>query len=98
MARPTSPPGADHAAEQAQAHIPSTLPPPPPQDVTLPGAATDHMPEVALENIPEWLLGGSEPSAAAAPPEHKEVTLPGVVGDHMPEVAVDNLPDWVLLA
>jgi hypothetical protein len=45
------------------------------------------MPDVALENIPEWLLGGSELSAAAAPPEHKEVTLPGVVGDHMPGVA-----------
>jgi hypothetical protein len=53
----------------------------------LPDAALDHMPDVALENIPEWLLGGSELSAAAAPPEHKEVTLPGVVGDHMPGVA-----------
>ena len=96
MARPESPPGAEHAAEQAQAHIPDTLPPPPPQDVTLPGAATGHMPEVALGNIPEWLFS-SEPAAAAAPP-HKEVTLPGVVTDHMPEVAVDHLPDWLPLA
>src|SRR5262249_3538960 len=55
-ARPESPPGAMHAADQAQDHIPTRLPPPRPQDV--PDPATDHMSDVAVGYIPDWLILG----------------------------------------
>jgi hypothetical protein len=59
MAQPTSPPGAGHAAEQAQAHIPDTLPPPPPNEVTLntaqptspPGAGHAAWPATACRRL-----------------------------------------------
>jgi hypothetical protein len=56
MARPASPPGAEHAADQALDHIPTTVPPPPPQDATLPDAAFDNMADGAIAHIPDWLI------------------------------------------
>ena len=60
MARPASPPGADHAAEQALGHIPTTLPPSPPQGVTTtevdPGFGTTGL----VGNWPFRLLNGAD--------------------------------------
>jgi len=63
MAKPTAlPPQAlDHAADQAQSHLPTELPPAPhtsspPADVTLPQAATDHISTVGVSHLPDWLL------------------------------------------
>jgi hypothetical protein len=92
MAQPASPPGAEHAAEQA--HIPDTLPAGPPDE--LPPPPPDERPEsppgaqYAAEqaHIPDTLPAG--------PPD--EVTLPT---DHMSDVAelgVSHLPDWLILA
>jgi hypothetical protein len=63
MARPTTPPGAEHAAEQALDHIPTELPPEffsggsgPPEPPTLPTAAAEHMPEQAQTHQPDWFI------------------------------------------
>jgi hypothetical protein len=60
MAKPMTPPGAEHANENA--NVPELLPPentPPGEaDVTFPQAAIDHMSETGQANaqIPDWLL------------------------------------------
>src|SRR5262245_32934871 len=60
MARPASPPGADHAAEQA--HIPDTLPPPDARPASPPGA--EHAADQGLVHIPITL-----------PPEHDDTLV-----------------------
>jgi len=66
MARPTTLPDQawDHAADQAQSHLPTELPPSPggppegdnpPNDVTLPDAAIDHMSPLGIAQLPDWL-------------------------------------------
>jgi hypothetical protein len=60
MAKPTSLPGQawDNAATQAQSHLPTEIPPPPPEvtpEVSLPDAA-DNMSliGVAHAHLPDW--------------------------------------------
>jgi len=59
MAKPTSLPQQawDNAAEQAQSHLPTEIPPPPPSapGVTLPGAAVDNMSLIGVAHLPDWL-------------------------------------------
>jgi hypothetical protein len=84
MARPASPPGADHAAEQAQDHIPSTLPPPPPdaRPASPPGA--DHAAEQAQDHIPTTL-----------PPEHDDTLVFTALAEPttLPDHALTNAAD-----
>jgi hypothetical protein len=44
-----------NAADQAQEHLPTELPPVQSHEVTLPEAA-DHMSPVAINHLPDWLL------------------------------------------
>jgi len=60
MARPTSLPDQawNNAAEQAQSHLPTELPPSPPSpepDVTLPDAAIDNISPLGIAHMPDWL-------------------------------------------
>ena len=61
MSKPTTLPSQalDNAADQAQFHLPTELPPvgpSQPPDVTLPHDATDHMSPVAVPHLPDWLI------------------------------------------
>jgi hypothetical protein len=94
MARPASPPGAEHAAEQAQDHIPTTLPPE--HDDTLVFTSITEprtLPEHALMNAADQAQDHL-PTELPAVQSH-DVTLPEAAG-HMSRVAVDHLPDWLL--
>jgi hypothetical protein len=60
MAKPTSLPQQawDNAAEQAQSHLPIEIPPVAPSapgDITLPGAAVEHMSLIGVAHLPDWL-------------------------------------------
>jgi hypothetical protein len=61
MAKPTALPqqALDHAADQAQAHLPIELPPAPHTplaDFALPQAATDHISPIGESHLPDWFL------------------------------------------
>jgi hypothetical protein len=90
MARPTTPPGADHAAEQGQAHIPTELPAVqiPPDNSTLPQQALDHAADQALEHLPTGI------PANPTPPTH-DVTLPQDAIDNVSTVGIVHMPEWL---
>jgi VCBS repeat-containing protein len=86
---PASPPGAEHAAQQA--HVPTTLPPE--HDDTLVFTSitdTRTLPEQALTNAAEH---AHLPTELPAVQSH-DVTLPGAATGHMPDVAVGHHPEW----
>jgi len=61
MAKPSTLPtqALDNAAAQAQAHLPTELPPqpaPPPHDVTLPSDAIDNISLTGVAHLPDWLV------------------------------------------
>ena len=114
MSRPTTLPeqATSHAAEQAQDHLPTQLPPVPPTaptEVTLPDAAS-HMSDVAVSNLPDWVAlfpSAQTLSEPAHTNEHQptelpptppvEVALPTAALDHLSEFATTHLPDWLLV-
>jgi hypothetical protein len=83
MSRPTTLPeqATSHAAEQAQDHLPTQLPPVPPTaptEVTLPDAAS-HMSDVAVSNLPDWVAlfpSAQTLSEPAHTNEHQPTELP----------------------
>jgi hypothetical protein len=92
MARPTTLPqqAIDHAAEQAQPHLPTELPP---EHDALVFAALEPrtLPSQALENAAEQAHLPTELPAV------QSVTLPDAVVEHMSDVAVGHLPDWLIV-
>jgi hypothetical protein len=62
---------------------PTTLPTPP-TEVTLPKAASDHLPQVALDNLPDFI----------AVDETADVTFPDSA---LPLPDHANVPDWLLI-
>jgi hypothetical protein len=41
---------------RGEGHLPTELPPVQSHDVTLPDAAVDHMPKVAVDHLADWLI------------------------------------------
>jgi hypothetical protein len=65
--------------------------------VTLPKAAAEHLPGVALNNLPGFITVPTVESAptVAAPTPPTEVTLPKAAAEHLPDVALNNLPGFI---
>jgi hypothetical protein len=93
MARPTALPeqATIHAAEQAQEHLPTQLPP---EHEALAFASITEsrtLPDHVFTNAADQAQGHL-PTELPAVQSH-DVTLPDAAVDHMPKVAVDHLAD-----
>jgi hypothetical protein len=95
MARPTTLPeqATPHAADQAQDHLPTQLPPQHEMPVFTSITNSGTLPNQALTNAADQAHLPTE----LPPIQSHEVTLPDPAVDHMPNVAANHLPDWFIV-
>jgi hypothetical protein len=109
LAKPTALPqqALDHAADQAQPHLPTELPPAshnssPPVDFALPGSAIDHitLPQQAVDHAADQAQAHLPIELPPAPHTWSppaDFALPLAATDHISPIGESHLPDWFLI-